>query len=450
MNKGNKKVNRKNVTNNTKSTAANTNTNTIGIISNNQKKISEQKPKLLEDKKRTPTNTTTTQVASKNLTKRAILKPSKKYNSENYLSDLDKTLNLNLEILKNFYQTNTTVNTLLGQDNKIMEEMEKMKKILEKKKNLINKVKEHKSKLLIESQIISEKKRKLEEMKDFYNEQIKENEEGVNNKEEFIKIVQKRLIEVEAYIRKLAQELKDKNREKYYKEFSMEEFLDNNDELYQKKDILTKKIEKIKNDLENTKEENKTLKNRNQRINGNQPFDSENSFDDEVEINVNNEKRNYRDKNSIINKEQVRKLVNKYKNKIQIMNSRINLLRNTYEKISEKFELLKIGSIIMKKREAIKNQNQLKRINPMEEKDKEKDEENINDNKSKFDLTNKLNSFWDFSIYLNNNKFEETKMLDLTKAAANNNFGNISKSNIWNISTIPTNNKDQYVDRNFK
>ena len=99
----------------------------------------------------------------------------------------------------------------------------------------MDKVKEHKSKLLIESQIFSEKKRKLEEMKDYYNDQIKENEENVNNKEEFIKIVQKRLIEVEVYIQKIAQELKDKQRQKYYMEYSIEDFLLENDDLYQKK-----------------------------------------------------------------------------------------------------------------------------------------------------------------------------------------------------------------------
>ena len=185
-----------------------------------------------------------------------------KGNKKNYkhlLSDLQKTYDINMDIIKNFYRTTTTVNTLLNKDNDIISHIDKLNKIYLKKKELVNKVKERKSKLLIELQIFAEKKRKNEEIKDAYDEKIMENMDNVDSKEELIKKVQKRLKEVEIYVHKQGLDLPDKNKVKFYQAFYINDFLDVNNELSRKKDLLTKSIEKIGNDIANVTEENKSL-----------------------------------------------------------------------------------------------------------------------------------------------------------------------------------------------
>ena len=95
-----------------------------------------------------------------------------KKNYKSLLSDLEKTYDINMDILKNFYRTKTTVNTLLNKDNDIITHIDKLKKIYLKKKELVNIVKENKSRLLIELQIFAEKKRKYEETKECYDEKV--------------------------------------------------------------------------------------------------------------------------------------------------------------------------------------------------------------------------------------------------------------------------------------
>ena len=82
-----------------------------------------------------------------------------KKNYKHLLSDLEKTYDINIDNIKNFYRTTTTVNTLLNKDNDIITHINTLNKIYHKKKELVNKVKERKSKLLIELQIFAEKKR---------------------------------------------------------------------------------------------------------------------------------------------------------------------------------------------------------------------------------------------------------------------------------------------------
>ena len=60
-------------------------------------------------------------------------KISKKQN----LFDLERTLDINIEILRNYFKTTTTTMTLLNQDKKILEEIENIAKKYEKKKESI-------------------------------------------------------------------------------------------------------------------------------------------------------------------------------------------------------------------------------------------------------------------------------------------------------------------------
>ena len=360
---------------------------------------------------------------------------------ESKLSDLENTLDLNIQILKTFYQNSAPVQSLLKNDAVIIEAIDKIKKQYLKKKELFKQLKEKKSKSLIESQIYSEKKRKLEEMKDVYQDKIGENEEGLNSKEEVIKKVQKRLKEVEVYIHKLTLNMPDKKRRQYYQSFLINDFLDINNDLARQKDLMKKKVENIKSELQSTQNENKLYKNKSN--------EEKTNFESEIKI---NETKNTND-------EKVKDLSQKYEFKIEIMNSRINILKNALEKMNEQFHLFDINKLIKKNSESvnlnigkeednknkiksnnnnIKNNNNnqfFKKIN-VKKKNVERDlgknkfdkDESLN-NTGKFgddDYNNRLNSFLDFSVL--NNKEDEVNI-------SKEKFGTIRNS-IWDLSAI--------------
>ena len=79
---------------------------------------------------------------------------------ENRLSDLENTLDLNIQILKNFYQSSKSVEKLLTNESTISNAIDNIKKKYLQKKQLFNQLKEKKSKSLIELQIYAEKKKK--------------------------------------------------------------------------------------------------------------------------------------------------------------------------------------------------------------------------------------------------------------------------------------------------
>ena len=364
---------------------------------------------------------------------------------ESKLSDLENTLDLNIQILKTFYQNSAPVQSLLKNDAAIIEAIDKIKKQYLKKKELFKQLKEKKSKSLIESQIYSEKKRKLEEMKDVYQDKIGENEEGLNSKEEVIKKVQKRLKEVEVYIHKLTLNMHDKKRRQYYQSFLINDFLDINNELARQKDLMTKKVENIKSELQSTQNENKLYKNKSN--------EEKTNFESEIKI---NESKNTND-------EKVKDLSQKYEFKIEIMTSRINLLKNALEKMNEKFHLFDINKLIKKNTQSInlnigkeeENKNKIKSNNNnnnnniknnnnnqffkkinVKKKNVERDlgknkfdkDESLN-NTGKFgddDYNNRLNSFLDFSVL--NNKEDEVNI-------SKEKFGTIRNS-IWDLSAI--------------
>ena len=362
---------------------------------------------------------------------------------ESKLSDLENTLDLNIQILKTFYQNSTPVQSLLKNDAAIIEAIDKIKKQYLKKKELFKQLKEKKSKSLIESQIYTEKKRKLEEMKDVYQDKIGENEEGLNGKDEVIKKVQKRLKEVEVYIHKLTLNMIDKKRRQYYQSFLINDFLDVNNELARQKDLMTKKVENIRSELQATQNENKIIKNKN----------NEEKTNSESEIKINETKNT--------NDEKVKDLSQKYEFKIEIMTSRINLLKNALEKMNEKFHLFDINKLIKKNTQSInlnigkeeENKNKIKsnnnnnnnknnnnnqffkKINVKKknvERDLDKNKFDIDDslnNTGKFgddDFNNRLNSFLDFSVL--NNKEDEVNI-------SKEKFGTIRNS-IWDLSAI--------------
>ena len=83
-----------------------------------------------------------------NATKKKIIPKKIKSTPESRLSDLEKTLDINIQILKTFYQSSTPSN---NKDNTSKEEstikaIENIKQMYNKKKELFNKLKQKKSK----------------------------------------------------------------------------------------------------------------------------------------------------------------------------------------------------------------------------------------------------------------------------------------------------------------
>ena len=176
-------------------------------------------------------------------------KTAKKQN----LYDIEKTLDINIEILRNYFKTTTSAMTLLNQDQQIIKNLEKIIKINKKKKELLNKIKEKKSKNLIQLQICLEHKRKLEETVEKYKDSLFDNEDAVNNKDEYVKLFQKKFVEVEIYLKRVTNDLPDVKKKKYYQNYKMDNFLLLNTN-------LNKKKQKIIEDISKYDEEKKKLK----------------------------------------------------------------------------------------------------------------------------------------------------------------------------------------------
>ena len=306
--------------------------------------------------------------------------------SKSHLSDLKKTFYINIDILKQFISSNKN-----NKDNELISLLNSLIEKAKKKSKIIDKIKEKKSKILIDNQIITDKRSKIEE-KNFYNKnKIKENEERLDNKEEYMKVLHKKMREVEIYIHKNTVNLKNFNRKKKYQSFSMFNFVETNNELIKQKKELNKVIENTKNNYKVETEENKQIK---------------------------QELKNDKENNLIkINQEEIKikKLSDKYKSKIKLMKSRINMLRNNYNKLNKKIKILKLDKFIPNIDNNKKDDDDIKDLDqiPLET------------------SINMKNSYMDFSV-LNTQNFDDN---NISKFDA----GNVSKIGIYDISIINQN-----------
>ena len=306
--------------------------------------------------------------------------------SKSHLSDLKKTFYINIDILKQFISSNKN-----NKDNELILLLNSLIEKVKKKSKIIDKIKEKKSKILIDNQIITDKRSKIEEKNFYYKNKIKENEERLDNKEEYMKVLHKKMREVEIYIHKNTVNLKNFNRKKKYQSFSMFNFVETNNELIKQKKELNKVIENTKNNYKVEMEENKQIK---QELKN----DKENNL---IEINQEEIK--------------IKKLSDKYKSKIKLMKLRINMLRNNYNKLNKKIKILKLDEFI-----------------PNIDNDK-KDDDDIKDlDQIPLETSiNMKNSYMDFSV-LNTQNFDDN---NISKFDA----GNVSKIGIYDISIINQN-----------
>ena len=306
--------------------------------------------------------------------------------SKSHLSDLKKTFYINIDILKQFISSNKN-----NKDNELISLLNSLIEKAKKKSKIIDKIKEKKSKILIDNQIITDKRSKIEEKNFYHKNKIKENEERLDNKEEYMKVLHKKMREVEIYIHKNTVNLKNFNRKKKYQSFSMFNFVETNNELIKQKKELNKVIENTKNNYKVETEENKQIK---QELKN----DKENNL---IEINQEEIK--------------IKKLSDKYKSKIKLMKLRINMLRNNYNKLNKKIKILKLDEFIPNIDNNKKDDDDIKDLDqiPLET------------------SINMKNSYMDFSV-LNTQNFDDN---NISKFDA----GNVSKIGIYDISIINQN-----------
>ena len=322
-------------------------------------------------------------------------KTAKKQN----LYDIEKTLDINIEILRNYFKTTTSAMTLLNQDQQIIKNLEKIIKINKKKEELLNKIKEKKSKNLIQLQICLEHKRKLEETVEKYKDSLFDNEDAVNNKDEYVKLFQKKFVEVEIYLKRVTNDLPDVKKKKYYQNYKMDNFLLLNTN-------LNKKKQKIIEDISKYDEEKKKLKLENESIKKEEVI--EHKKDDENENEIKIEKKNLKKKNELV-EEKYKKLIEDKNNKIKKLKNFLNDNKSIENIIKNKNEIKNNDSInnidnIKENKNIMFKKVEVKKV----KKERNKIETNIEDeenNKSILpkDMTKRMNSFMDLSIVLNDN-----------------------------------------------
>ena len=318
-------------------------------------------------------------------------KISKKQN----LFDLERTLDINIEILKNYFKTTTSTMTLLNQDQPIMEKLEKIIKTHNKKKEIINKIKEKKSKNLIQQQICMEHKRKLEETIEKYKDSLFDNEDAVNNKDEYVKLFQKKFVEVEIYLKRITTDMQDIRRKKYYQNYKMDNFLILNTNLNKKKQKIIEEISKYDSDKRNLKSENQKIK-KEEVI--------EHIKDDENENEIKNEQQELKAKNELI-KETYNVLIKDKIDKINILKQFIenhnkieNMIMNKNEiKINSENNNININKVSENKNPMFKKVNVKKVTSERNKISKNKNDE-IQKSNLPNDMSKRMDSFMDLSI----------------------------------------------------
>ena len=344
-------------------------------------------------------------------------KSAKKQN----LFDLERTLDINIEILKTYFKTTTSTMTLLNQDKEIIEKLEKIIKMYKKKKEIINKIKEKKSKNLIQLQIYLEHKRKLEETVEKYKDSLFDNEDAVNNKDEYVKLFQKKFVEVEIYLKRITAEMSDIKKKKYYQNYKMDNFLLINTKLNKDKQKIIEDISKYDNEKKNLKIENQRIK---------KEETVEHNKDEKEENEIKNEKENIKKKNDVA-EEKYRKLIENKISKIKKLKEFLDKNINIENIIKNKNEIKNdsidnINNISIKEKENKESKIMYKKVNVKKVKNEKKERNKIEiedediRNKSKLpnDMTKRMNSFMDLSLVLNENS-------RLKESVNKNNFSRI-------------------------
>lgn len=345
---------------------------------------------------------------------------SNKNIKKNNLYDLEHTLDINIEIIKTFFKNTTTSMTLLNQDKDILEKLDSFLNKYNKKKEIITKIKEIKSKNLIQMQIFFECKRKLDETFNNCKESLLDNEDAVNNKDEYVKLFQKKFIEVEIYLKRITNDMENEKRKDYYQNYKMDVFTKLNTTLSKKKEALIEDIEKYKKEKDKLKTENKNMKKEEKNYISEEMKKEEKKENEDEIIKKKNEikEKKYKDliKNKVSKVNLLKYFMNNNCNIDKLING--NNFNNKKDDVNTSYKEKELKDNEDKKEyesNTINNSNMFKKVEVKKNKNKNNDRNYANKNKIikeenkneksllPFEMSKRMDSFMDLSNILNDN-----------------------------------------------
>jgi hypothetical protein len=345
---------------------------------------------------------------------------SNKNIKKNNLYDLEHTLDINIEIIKTFFKNTTTSMTLLNQDKVILEKLDSFLNKYNKKKEIITKIKEIKSKNLIQMQIFFECKRKLDETFNNCKESLLDNEDAVNNKDEYVKLFQKKFIEVEIYLKRITNDMENEKRKDYYQNYKMDVFTKLNTTLSKKKEALIEDIEKYKKEKDKLKTENKNMKKEEKNYISEEMKKEEKKENEDEIIKKKNEmkEKKYKDliKNKVSKVNLLKYFMNNNCNIDKLING--NNFNNKKDDVNTSYKEKELKDNEDKKEyesNTINNSNMFKKVEVKKNKNKNNDRNYVNKNKIikeenkneksllPFEMSKRMDSFMDLSNILNDN-----------------------------------------------
>ena len=172
-----------------------------------------------------------TSVTSQSFIKRFSSVKSRPTRSESYPSDLKHTLLLTFQMISTVLQ---------GKENVLLEKVKKIEETQRKKDKLREEKKKVKTKILLDSQICEENKRRKEESETVFDNEIEEQKESVKNKDIFFKQYRKKFNDIESYIQRECKKFPKWKR--LFMEYEVLPFLLENEEMSNKKKALENEI----------------------------------------------------------------------------------------------------------------------------------------------------------------------------------------------------------------
>ena len=174
-----------------------------------------------------------------------------KIDSNNYIYDLDNTMNINLEMIQNIL---SSINLNTENKKKLYEKIKKIKELFEKKQNLKKIKNQYQSKILRQNQILQETNRGKEENLNYLDEKSDELINGLEKKLLCIKKFQKKYDEVQIYIQREC--LHFNKWRKKYEEFEILPFILKNENLLITQNNILNEIKLLTNQFYIVSKEN--------------------------------------------------------------------------------------------------------------------------------------------------------------------------------------------------
>ena len=194
----------------------------------------------------------------------------------NYIYDLDNTIMINFDLIKQVLLT-----VQFNNNNNIKKKVNKIINLYNKRKEIKNKKNEIKGKILVHNQILEENKRRNEESLELYSREYKDLYNAIEKKVLIIKKFQKRYDEVEEYIQNQSKFLP---KYKMFRDLEILPFIIENENLVLIKIDLIEDIENLKLIISSALKENNNLQKRNNKFNNTENEIKNNKYDELIEI----------------------------------------------------------------------------------------------------------------------------------------------------------------------